>query len=159
VTTDTVAEDSDVATIGFVFARRATSTSYGEEGVAGGLPTTHRPSGSSDFWGVFTHTTAARKRPIDVESALVAFAESTLGVPDVIAVTYAKERHSNLVWTFIRQRDRAVRREIYLRERALMTQYPELIFDFNVVALDQSAVGTLVPDDLQGRVVMYRPRE
>lgn len=159
MSTDTVCEDRSVASIGFVFTGRATATSSGEEDALGALPTTYRPLGASDFWAVVADAPTPYTRPNDVESALAGFAKSILRIPDVMAVTHAKDRHANLVWTFIRHRDKTIRREIYARERALMAQYPDLVFDFNVVALDQSAVGALVPDDLQGRVVMYRPEE
>lgn len=159
MSTDTTCEYRAINSIGFVFARRVTATSSGEEEVLQALPTANRPIDASDFWGVVAHPASRRAQPNDAESALVEFARSVLGVPDVVAVTHAKEPHSNLVWTFIRHRDKLVRKAIYARERALMAQYPDSTFDFNVVALDQRGAGALVPDDLQGRVVMYRPKE
>ncbi len=159
MSTDTICEYRAIDSIGFVFARRVTATSSGEEDILQALPTTYRPIGASDFWGVVAHPASKHAQPNDAESALVDFARSVLGVPEVVAVTHAKEPHSNLVWTFIGHRDKVVRKGIYARERALMAQYPDTTFDFNVVALDQSGVGALVPDDLQGRVVMYRPKE
>lgn len=157
--TDTISEDRAVATIGFVFARQVTATSSGEEIALDALPTSYRPVGADEFWGVVAHSAATHEQINGAECALVDFARSVLGLPDVVAVTHARERRADLVWTFILHRDKAVRKEIYARERALMAQYPGLTFDFNVVALDQSAVRTLVPDDMQGRVVMYRPRD
>ncbi|MBI2525247.1 MAG: hypothetical protein HYV93_04625 [Candidatus Rokubacteria bacterium] len=159
MSTDATCEHRAIDSIGFVFARRVTATSSGEEDILQALPSTYRPIGASDFCGVVAHPAATHAQPNDAESALVDFARSVLGVPDVVAVTHAKEPHSNLVWTFIRHRDKVVRKAIYARERALMAQYPDMTFDFNVVALDQSGAGALVPDDLQGRVVMYRPEE
>jgi hypothetical protein len=157
VTTDTLCEAQAVATIGFVFAQPMTATS-GELLVLEEVPHTAGPLGASDFWGVASSPAAAPRRSRDVESALAEFSAGVVPVPDVVALTYAKERHAHLVWTFIRRRDKAVRSEIYALERWLMDRYPGLTFDFNVVALEQHPGGTLVPDDLQGRVVMYRPR-
>ncbi len=134
-----------------------TATSSGEEADLLSGPSTTPQPGASDFWEVIARTTTSVQR--DVDSALISFARSLVGIPDVVAVTHAKERHANLVWTFIRRRDKGVRKAIYAMERALMADFPDLTFDFNVVALDQGTRGALVPDDLQGRMILYRPQE
>lgn len=92
-----------------------------------------------------------------VDQAVYHFAKNVWTVPSVVAVTHARDRNVNLVWTFITYRDKAVRARIYARERELMERYPDVVFDFYVVALDQGAYGVLVPEDIQGRVVLYRP--
>ena len=156
MSTDTVCETQAVESIGFVFTQPLTATS-GDVISLDAASHTGDLVGAMSFWGVLSSPTS-RQRTHDVESALSEFSAKVVQVSDVVALTYAKERHVHLVWTFIRRRDRAVRREIYALERWLMDRYPALTFDFNVLALGQTETGTLVPDDLQGRVVMYRPR-
>jgi hypothetical protein len=152
--TDTMCEAQAVATIGYVFMQSVTATS-GEvlmlDDHTSGL------FGAADFWGVVSAPPRSRSSD-DVESALADFSAGVVSVPDVVALTYARERHAHLVWTFIRRRDKPVRSKIYALERWLMDRYHGITFDFNVVALDQDQTSSLVPDDLQGRVVMYRPR-
>lgn len=156
MTTDVLAEDRVVVGAGLVFARRFTATSSGEESAVWTMPdATQLRRATTDFWAV-----VARPRVADPpELALSDFATSILPLSAVVAVTYAEDHGVHLVWSFIRTRDKSLRKAIYARERALMTKYPDLVFDFNVVALDQADAGALVPDDLQGRVVMYRNEE
>ena len=153
MTTDVLAEDRAVVGAGFVFARRLTATSTGEESTVWSTPdATQLRRATADFWAVVARPLVADPP----ELALSDFAASILPLSAVVAVTHAEDHGVHLVWSFIRTRDKALRKEIYSRERALMAKYPDLIFDFTVVALDHADTGTLVPDDLQGRVVMYR---
>jgi hypothetical protein len=155
MSTDSLCEVQDVATIGFVFTQPMTST-LGDVLMLDEVPQTAGLDGAANFWSVVSTTQPARYD--GVEAALREFSARIMSVPDVVAVTYTKERHAHLVWTFIWRRDKAVRSRIYVVERWLMDSYPRLTFDFNVVSLNQQHAGSLVPDDLQGRVVMYRPR-
>jgi hypothetical protein len=153
VTTDILSEDRAVIVAGFVFARRLTATSSSEEPGVGAMPlTTQLHRATTDFCAV-----VGRPRVADAaDLALNDFAARFLPLSAVVAVTHAEDHGVHLVWTFIRTRDKVVRKEIYAQERALMTKYRDVVFDFNVVALDQSDTGALIPDDLQGRMVMYR---
>lgn len=152
MTTDVLSEDRAVIGSGFVFARRLTATSSGESVVWAMPLATQLRRATRDFW-----TVVARPRVADpLQSALTDFAASILPLSAVVAVTHAEDHGVHLVWSFIRTRDKALRNAIYTRERELMAKYRDLVFDFNVVALDQADASALVPDDLQGRVVMYR---
>lgn len=91
-----------------------------------------------------------------VELALSRFAERVAPIPDVVAVSHAVEGGIQRVWTFILRRDKARRRCVYLQEIRLMEEFPDILFDFNVVALEDLPRGRLVPDDLQGRIVLFR---
>jgi hypothetical protein len=151
--TDTISEDRIITGVGFVFARRPTATSSGEESAVWTIPVmTQLRRATADFLAVVVRPRVAEP----TELALGDFAASILPLTAVVAVTHAEDHGVHLVWSFIRTRDKSLRKEIYARERALMAKYRDLVFDFNVVALDQADAGALVPDDLQGRVVMYR---
>ena len=153
MTTDVLSEDRAVIAGGFIFARRLTATSSSDQPPVWQPPvTTELRRATADFCAVV----ALPKLKDIAEQAVANFAASVLSLAEVVAVTHAEDHGVHLVWSFIRTRDKAVRKEIYARERALLAKYRSLVFDFNVVALDQSDGGALVPDDLQGRVVMYR---
>jgi len=92
----------------------------------------------------------------DAAAAIYFFARRVATIPDVLAVTYSMDADVHLVWTFIRQRDKAIRRAVYEQELQLMDTFPTFIFDFNVVAIDPTQGRPLLPDDLQGRIVLYR---
>lgn len=147
-----MSEDRQVTVMGFIHAKRLTATTSEPERVE---LETHGSAGPADFWDV-TDQAANPHQPLS-DAALLEFVKSVRTIPGVIAVSHAKDHDRNLVWTFITARDKALRKQIYGRERALMARYPDLPFDFNAVALEQRAAGSLIPDDLQGRVVMYRP--
>jgi hypothetical protein len=91
-----------------------------------------------------------------VEAAAYLFAKRVARISEVRAVTYATERETYVIWTFIARRNKAVRREAYEQELGLMHEFSAIAFDFNVVALDQIEERPLLPDDLQGRIVFYR---
>lgn len=91
-----------------------------------------------------------------IEAAAYLFAKRVGGIAEVRAVTYSTDREICLVWTFIAQRNKAIRREVYRQELQLMHEFPTITFDFNVVAVDQIEERPLLPDDLQGRIVFYR---
>lgn len=73
-------------------------------------------------------------------------------------MTHGVDRGIHLVWTVLRKRDKFVRRRIYEHERALMTAYPDLVFNFHVAALDQGAAGSFMRD-VDSRAVMLRSLE
>jgi len=147
-----MSEDRQVTVMGLLHAKRLTATSSEPEPVE---LEGHGYAGPADLWDVIDQATNPHQPPSD--AALLEFGKSVRSIPGVLAVSHAKDHDRNLVWTFITARDKALRKQIYQCERALMARYPNLPFDFNVVALEQRAAGSLVPDDLQGRVVMYRP--
>ena len=91
-----------------------------------------------------------------VEIALSRFAARVAPILDVVAVSHAAEGGVQRLWTFIPRRDKALRRCVYLEEIRLMEEFPDILFDFNVVALEDLPHGALVPDDLQGRIVLFR---
>jgi hypothetical protein len=153
MTTDLFAEDRSIP-MPFALVRAAalTGTSVEELGVAIREATASQ-SAAEKPWEIID---SAPPRDSRLDEATYRFSKNIWGLPSVIAVTHAKDGNVNLIWTFIKRRDKAVRKDIYAQERELMAEHPDLLFDFNVVALDQGIHGTLVPDDLQGRVVMYR---
>lgn len=91
-----------------------------------------------------------------MEAAIEVFARRVALVPAVRAVSYASDRAAHLIWTFISQRDKALRRQVYEEELRLMSEFPHFRFDFNVVALDRAERPAFLPDDLQGRLIYYR---
>ena len=93
-----------------------------------------------------------------IESALTSFAAQVAGIPQVEAVAHSIDGDVHLVWTYIKERDKDVRRRIYTLELELMEQYPGISFDFNVVALARVEGQPLLPQDLQSRIVFYRSR-
>lgn len=108
----------------------------------------------AETWEVVDAFPTGRDRS---EEAAFSFARRVSLFPEVVAVSYALDGDVNLIWTFIRQRDKAVRRRVYLEELVLMDQFPGMTFDFNVVSLDETRPALLVADDLQGWLVFYRP--
>lgn len=105
------------------------------------------------YWNVIGPVASRAK---GIEAAAYLFARRVAGIPEVRAVTCSTEREVYLIWTFIRQRNKAIRREVYQQELQLMNEFPTLTFDFNVIAIDQIEDRPLLPDDLQGRIVFYR---
>jgi hypothetical protein len=91
-----------------------------------------------------------------VGSAAYMFAKKVSALREVEAVTHVVDRNVNIIWTFIGRRDKAVRRLIYQQEMAIMQDFPDLIFDFNVVSLDQIAKASLLPEDVQGHIVLFQ---
>jgi len=99
----------------------------------------------------------SRPRASDrVGAAVYTFAKRVRGIGPVKAVAYATEGNVHLLWTFTSQRRKDVREQIYSEERKLMSDYPDLTFDFNVVSLDRLADRPLLPDDIHGQLVYYR---
>lgn len=94
-----------------------------------------------------------------IELALLRFAEGVSAISEVVAVSHAVEGDINRVWTFTRQRDKRVRRQVYLEELNALQEFPRFRFDFNVVSLDDTPALGMLPDDLQGRIVLYRERQ
>lgn len=90
------------------------------------------------------------------ESAIHLLAKRLSQIPDVVAVSYSTDGNVHLIWTFIGQRNKQVRRQVYREELRVMQEFPAATFDFNVVALDQLQERPLLHDDLQGWIVFYR---
>lgn len=88
--------------------------------------------------------------------ALYEFSKKILIEKEVGAVTYETEKGIIRIWTFIGKRDKKVRRSIYTQELNLMENFPNLIFDFNVVSLERSKTKPFIPVDLQGHLIFYR---
>lgn len=153
MTTGVVAEDRHVSLAALVrgYSQTFTSTEETTDTKAGDASPT--VSGAA-LWEVIDPAPQS-----DSEAAIYHFAKSVWHLPSVVAVTHSEDRNVHLLWTFIRKRDKALRKEIYARERALMDRFPVLVFNFNVAALDQGAVLTLLRDDRKGRIVMCRPEQ
>lgn len=105
------------------------------------------------FWDV---TEPLAEGSEGIQAATCRFAKAVARIPEVLGVSYSLNGRVHIVWTFIGQRNKDVRRRVYGEELRLMEDFPELTFDFNVVAL--AGEGRLLPDDLQGWVVFYRSR-
>lgn len=90
--------------------------------------------------------------------AVYEFSKRIWNLPDVVAVTHALDRGINLIWTFVTKRDKGLRRRIYAQERWLMGEYPDLVFNFHVGALDQGASESTLRDQ-KSRTVMCRQPE
>jgi hypothetical protein len=106
---------------------------------------------------VYFDVVDSRPRASDrVGTALYSLAQNLRTIEPVRALTYATEGDVHLVWSFIRRRDKEIRRRIYTEEHRLMATFPDLTFDFNVVALDSVGSRPLLPDDVQGQLVYYR---
>jgi hypothetical protein len=148
VTTTTSAKDHVITLSALIRGRSSTFTATDESGL------NDRTISGADLWEVVEPLPRSR-----VEEAVYRFAKSVWKIPNVVAVSHSQDGDVNLLWTFIRQRDRNLRKSIYACERALMEMYPELVFNFNVGALDQGATLYLIRDDLNGRIVMCRPEE
>ena len=158
MTTELSSEHRAISAVGFFFSRRIKTASSAGEHVVGEAIGEATTGQMSEYWDVIAPL-AVPNPPDDFESALTEFSNGMRDLPQVVGVSHAKDRGLNLVWTFIRRRDKDVRRQVYAQERSLMARYPRLVFDFNVVALDQGVTGALVPDDLQGRLILYRSPE
>ncbi|MCZ6479115.1 MAG: hypothetical protein O6929_01725 [candidate division NC10 bacterium] len=173
MTTDLFAPDTAVDRIPLFQARGATSTASGDEYGGREIGQTIAISPQSDVrweirrppyaWATFTEgfNYLSVIEPILVQGEGIEFAVQILAkrlarIPDVLAVSYSTDRNIHLVWTFIRQRNKEVRRQVYRQELQLMREFPDITFDFNVVALDQVEERPLLPDDLQGWIVFYR---
>ena len=146
MSTDLLAPSSQISKVAFVEGLVATWTSWE-------LPAevaSHSPAVTFAF-------VDSRPRAGDrVGAAVYRFAKRLQRLPRVKAVTYATEGNVHLVWTFIQERNKALREEIYNEERRLMAEFPDRVFDFNVIALDRLSDRPLLPDDIQGQIVYYR---
>ena len=149
--TDSVAEDRIVSSWAIAHVYAATATDVIDEGSG---ETSVAGSASEDF----EHRRfidPARPRYSQEGMAVYEFAKSVWHINGVVAVTHAVDRNVNLVWTFIKERDKELRRSIYARERALMSQYPGLVFNFHVAALRGGASDSLTRD-AESRIVLCR---
>lgn len=106
-----------------------------------------------DTWAVVEPSASAAR---GVDLALLRLSRAISPIPEAIAVTHAIEGDINRVWTFVKSRDKSVRRRIYLEELRILDSFPEYSFDFNVAAVQDVPGCALLPDDLQGRIVFYR---
>lgn len=100
-----------------------------------------------------------RQVPLDkdkIKWALYEFSKKVAQQKEVVAVTCEAEKEVIRIWTFIKKRDKQVRRSIYTWELELMNSFPDLIFDFNVVSLEASRERPFIPSDLQGYLIFYR---
>jgi len=104
---------------------------------------------------VFFERNSFPKPEISPKFALYTFSMAVSDIPEVTAVTYQIEQETIRVWTFIPKRDKAIRRSIYEEEFALMDNYPNMIFDFNVVSLEDFA-SSFIYQDSHGYLVFYR---
>ncbi|MBI4608838.1 MAG: hypothetical protein HY726_07520 [Candidatus Rokubacteria bacterium] len=153
MTTELLAEDRPVTA--FALVRGTASTLTGAETLeVQPSALTESRSGSHVSWEIIDTSPPQDSR---IGQAVYRFAKAVWRLPGVVAMTHAKDGNVNLIWTFIAHRDKSLRKQVYACERELMSKYPDLLFDFNVLSLDQGEHGSLVPDDLQGRLVMYRP--
>jgi hypothetical protein len=153
VASESIAEHRAVNAVRFYRARGATVTGSAKRRFRRTAFTVQLPVACTI---VVTHHRATSTLRDNTDEALLDFSAALRDIPEVVAITHSRDHSVNLVWTFIRRRDLNVRRRVYAYERSLMERYPSLSFDFNVVSLDQSIDGALVPDDLQGRLIMYR---
>ena len=121
-----------------------------EEGIQISYQTDRKPAGSSfAFYNIIPEL---KQNP---QHAVYDFCVSISAIHEVKAVTYQTENNNVLVWSFISKRDKKVRRLIYEKEMKLMQNYPNMVFDFNVVTIS-SYSETFIPQDLQGYLVYYR---
>jgi hypothetical protein len=146
VTTDLLAPSSQASKVAFVEGPVLTSTSWE-------LPPEVASRGQGVTFGVVDSRPRAGDR---VGAAVYQFAKRLQRLLLVKAVTYATEGDVHLVWTFIRERRKDLRETIYDEERQLMAEFPDITFDFNVLALDSLSSRPLLPDDIQGQIVYYR---
>jgi len=105
---------------------------------------------SSEYY-VFTFY-GAEQSP---EHAVYDFSRNTINISEVKAVTFQIENDVIRIWTFISKRDKAVRKAIYMKELDLMDDYPNMIFDFNVVAIRDFSE-PFIPQNLHGSLCFYR---
>ncbi|PYN83026.1 MAG: hypothetical protein DMD96_03895 [Candidatus Rokuibacteriota bacterium] len=148
MSTDLLAPSSQVSKVAFVEGPVLTSTSWE-------LPSevTSQSRAQAVTFGVVDSRPRAGDR---VGAAVYRFARRLQQQLPIKAVTYATEGNVHLVWTFIPERRKELRERIYGEERRLMADFPDLTFDFNVLALDSLSDRPLLPDDIQGQIVYYR---
>lgn len=152
MTTDALAEDLTVEAFALVRGPANTSTSVDNETAEGVEAAVELMSeGDAVSWDLLD----APPRFSRIGMAAYDFAKAVWAIPGVIAVTHATDRGVNLIWSFIEKRNKVTRKQIYDRERALMTVYPDLTFNFNVGALDQGASASCL-SELESKIVMYR---
>lgn len=151
--TDVVADNHEVTMPAIAEVRQATYTGLTALGPEPGA--TVAEVSTAWVYHMIESLEASTINQTRAEQAALEFARGAQSIPSVVAVSHAKDGNVCLVWTFVRDRNKESRRQVYAYERRLMERYPELLFDFNVVALDRAA-GVLAPDDLQGRLVFYR---
>jgi len=102
---------------------------------------------------------AVHQPPLDKSIAKLALYEFSKRVAiqkEVVAVNFEMEKEVIRIWTFIGKRDKQVRRSIYTQELELMDAFPSLVFDFNVVSLEDLKSKPFLPADLQGYLIFYR---
>lgn len=89
------------------------------------------------------------------QHAVCCFSHNIINISEVKAVTFQIENDVIRVWTFISKRDKAVRKAIYMKELDLMDDYPNMVFDFNVVSI-RSFSEPFIPQNLHGSLSFYR---
>jgi len=147
MTTTLYAEDHPIAAVALIVGTVLTFTSSGDEAI------TLSGSDLADSSQIIDPLPPPGSR---VDAAVYEFAKSVSNLPEVMAMTHARDGAVNLLWTFIRHRDRATRSRVYAQERQLMDRYPDLTFNFNVASLDQGAALSLMQTDLKNKIVMCR---
>lgn len=108
---------------------------------------------ASNHWHIVEPSSPGKQ---GIEAAVYRFSKRVGRISELVAVTYSVDRDVCLIWTFIRRRDKLVRRQIYEQELELMREFAEIRFDFNVVALDRTEEQAYLPDDIHGQIVFYR---
>lgn len=73
-------------------------------------------------------------------------ANTIADVPEVEYVFGRNENNVYNIWTFIKDFDRIVRRNIYRYQRELTKRFPEFCFDFYVISLEGKSVKTLTSE-------------
>lgn len=146
MSTDLLAPSSQVSKVAFVSGPVLSWTSWEQ-------PSDIASHARTVTFGVVDSRPRAGDR---VGAAVYRFARLLQRLLPVKAVTYATEGDVHFVWTFIPERKKELRERIYGEERRLMADFPDLTFDFNVLALDSLSERPLLPDDIQGQIVYYR---
>lgn len=153
MTTDLLAFDRSMVRVALIRGMSATETDVVPSGPGArprlGGPLTQGPPA----WGVIEGATP-KERGID--AAVYHFAKRVGRIPGVFAVTHARDGDMNMVWTFMRRRDKAARRRVYQEEFRLMREFDPLIFDFNTIASDAIHSPAILPDDLHGQIILYQ---
>jgi hypothetical protein len=126
------------------------ATDVPEKGIQISYQADRKPAGYS--FASYTILPELKQNP---QHAVYDFCVSISTIHEVKAVTYQTENSNVLVWSFISKRDKQVRRLIYEKEMKLMGNYPDMVFDFNVVTISRYSE-TFIPQDLQGYLVYYR---
>lgn len=102
--------------------------------------------------------TLTTERPVEpkfiVDNLELALAKDLASVPQVRHVLADKADDSLLVWVAIAEPEPAVRRKIYQKELALITGFPEINFDFNLIPTMGRGINEIVT---AAHIIFSRP--